>query len=87
MTQEKDWDELWQHTEYYFGGKFSILINNAGVHAIHGWKACIDIMCYGVGLGANLAIERMATSKVLLLNRQKKDPQCLKTTPKKFRVT
>lgn len=63
VTQEKDWDELWQHTEYYFGGKVSILINNAGVHAIHGWKACIDIMCYGVGLGANLAIERMATSK------------------------
>ena len=73
MTQEKEWNELWLHTENYFQGKVSILINNAGVHAIHGWKACIDIMCYGVGLGANMAIERMATSKVFQPNYRKKD--------------
>ena len=73
VTRETDWQELWMHTENYFTGKVSILVNNAGVHAIHGWKACLDIMCYGVGLGAYMAIERMATSKVMLFSTSIKD--------------
>ena len=64
VSQQSDWENIWTHTENHFEGKVSILINNAGVNPQHGWKATIDIMCFGVGLGTYMAIEKMGTSKV-----------------------
>ena len=65
VSQKGDWEDIWTHTENHFEGKVSVLINNAGVNPKHGWKATIDIMCYGVGLGTYLAIEKMGTSSVI----------------------
>ena len=64
VSQQNEWENIWTHTENHFEGKVSILINNAGVNPKHGWKATIDIMCFGVGLGTYMAIEKMGTSKV-----------------------
>jgi len=63
VSKEDDWQDLWSHTETAFGGKVSLLVNNAGVNPQHGWKACINIMLTGVGYGTFLAIEKMGTSK------------------------
>ena len=67
MSKEEDWKDLWAHTETAFGGKVSLLVNNAGVNPTHGWKACINIMLTGVGYGTFLALEKMGTSKVCLI--------------------
>ena len=65
MTKEEDWESLWTHAESIFGQKVSLLVNNAGVNPIHGWKLCINIMLTGVGYGSFLAIEKMGKSKVI----------------------
>ena len=67
VSKEDDWQDLWSHTETAFGGKVSLLVNNAGVSPQHGWKTCINIMLTGVGYGTFLAIEKMGTSKVILI--------------------
>ena len=64
MAKEDDWEQLWAHTESAFGGKVTLLVNNAGVNPKHGWTACINIMLTGVGYGTFLAIEKMGKSKV-----------------------
>ena len=66
VTKQKDWEELWNHTEKTFAGKVQILVNNAGVNPSHGWKPCIDIMLYGVMIGSFMARERMGRLKVLI---------------------
>ena len=66
VSKEEDWQELWTHTETTFGGKVSLLVNNAGVNPRHGWKASINIMLTGVGFGTFLALEKMGTSKVCI---------------------
>jgi len=63
VSKEEDWQDLWAHTETAFGGKVSLLVNNAGVNPQHGWKASINIMLTGVGYGTFLALEKMGTSK------------------------
>jgi len=63
VSEENEWQDLWTHTEKTFGGKVSILVNNAGINPKHGWNACIDIMLKGVGYGMFLALEKMGTSK------------------------
>merc|ERR1712241_1587678 len=63
VAKEDEWKDLWTHTETSFSGKVSLLVNNAGVHPQHGWKACISIMLSGVGYGTFLALEKMGTSK------------------------
>ena len=68
MSKEEDWQDLWAHTETAFGGKVSLLVNNAGVNPQHGWKASINIMLTGVGYGTFLALEKMGTSKVCLIS-------------------
>ena len=68
MSKEEDWQDLWSHTETTFGGKVSLLVNNAGVNPKHGWKASINIMLTGVGYGTFLALEKMGTSKVCLIS-------------------
>ena len=67
MSKEEDWKDLWAHTETAFGGKVSLLVNNAGVNPTHGWKLCVNIMLTGVGYGTFLALEKMGTSKVCLI--------------------
>ena len=47
MAKEDDWEQLWAHTESVFGGKVTLLVNNAGVNPKHGWTACINIMLTG----------------------------------------
>ena len=47
MAKENDWEKLWAHTESAFGGKVTLLVNNAGVNPKHGWTACINIMLTG----------------------------------------
>ena len=32
MAKEDDWEQLWAHTESAFGGKVTLLVNNAGVN-------------------------------------------------------
>ena len=68
MSKEEDWQDLWAHTETAFGGKVSLLVNNAGVNPTHGWKLCVNIMLTGVGYGTFLALEKMGTSKVCLIS-------------------
>jgi len=63
VAKEDDWEQLWAHTESAFGGKVTLLVNNAGVNPKHGWTACINIMLTGVGYGTFLAIEKMGKSK------------------------
>ena len=69
MAKEDDWGKLWAHTETAFGGKVTLLVNNAGVNPKHGWTACINIMLTGVGYGTFLAIEKMGRSKVKFLSK------------------
>ena len=64
VSNEDEWQDLWTHTETAFGGKVSLLVNNAGINPKHGWKACINIMLTGVGYGTFLALEKMGVSKV-----------------------
>merc|ERR1712241_398332 len=63
VSKEDEWQALWTHTETAFGGKVSLLVNNAGINPKHGWKACINIMLTGVGYGTFLALEKMGASK------------------------
>jgi len=63
VSKEDEWQDLWTHTETTFGGKVSLLVNNAGINPKHGWKASINIMLTGVGYGTFLALEKMGTSK------------------------
>ena len=67
VGKEDDWTILWEHAEAFFNDKVSILVNNAGCSPGLGWKTCIDVMVLGVGFGTFQAIEKMATSKVRLL--------------------
>ena len=67
VSKEDEWQDLWTHTETAFGGKVSLLVNNAGINPKHGWKACINIMLTGVGYGTFLALEKMGISKVCIL--------------------
>merc|ERR1712156_480564 len=53
VSNEDEWQDLWNHTETAFGGKVSLLVNNAG----------INIMLTGVGYGTFLALEKMGVSK------------------------
>ena len=69
VAKEDDWEQLWAHTESAFGGKVTLLVNNAGVNPKHGWTACINIMLTGVGYGTFLAIEKMGKSKVKFLSK------------------
>ena len=64
VCKEDEWKDLWTHTETAFGGKVSLLVNNAGIAPKHGWITCINVMLTGVGYGTFLALEKMGTSKV-----------------------
>ena len=55
---------LWSHVEDTFGGKVQILVNNAGVNPVRGWRACMDIMIYGVMIGSYMARDKMGATKV-----------------------
>ena len=68
VTQEEDWKAIWSHTEDTFGGKVQILVNNAGVNPVHGWKICMDIMIYGVMMGSYIARDKMGVTKVELFS-------------------
>jgi len=63
VTQESDWQAIWAHTEDTFGGKVQILVNNAGVNPVRGWKICMDIMIYGVMMGSYIARDKMGVTK------------------------
>ena len=56
---------LWSHVEDTFDGKVQILVNNAGVNPVRGWKVCMDIMIYGVMMGSYMARDKMGATKVL----------------------
>ena len=64
VGKQSDWEGMWEHTEKTFGEKVEVLVNNAGVNPLVGWKICLDVMIYGVMIGSFLARERMGSSKV-----------------------
>ena len=65
VAKDSDWQAIWSYTEDIFGGNVEILVNNAGVNPVHGWKICMDIMIYGVMIGSYMARNKMGVTKVL----------------------
>jgi len=63
VSKESDWEILWSHVEDTFDGKVQILVNNAGVNPVRGWKVCMDIMIYGVMMGSYMARDKMGATK------------------------
>jgi NADP-dependent 3-hydroxy acid dehydrogenase YdfG len=66
VTKEEEWAQLWSETVSQLG-YVSVLINNAGLAPKPGgatWKTCVDVMVYGVGMGTNLAVEKMSKKNV-----------------------
>jgi len=63
VTKEDDWEKIWSHAEDTFGDKVQILVNNAGVNPVRGWKMCMDIMIYGVMIGSFMARDKMGKTK------------------------
>ena len=64
VSKESDWEAAWSHAENTFNGTIQILVNNAGINPVHGWKLCLDVMVYGVMLGSFLARDKMGKTKV-----------------------
>ena len=67
VTKEDDWEKIWSHAEDTFGDKVQILVNNAGVNPVRGWKMCMDIMIYGVMIGSFMARDKMGKTKVEII--------------------
>lgn len=64
VTKEDDFNNLWESTEKYFDGKsVDVLVNNAGINHLRGWKLCMDINIMSVFRGCYLAMEKMSKSK------------------------
>ena len=57
------------YVEERFAGKIQILVNNAGVNPVHGWKVCMDVMIYGVMMGSFMARDKMGKTKVPILSK------------------
>lgn len=43
VTKEEEFTELWESTERAFGSSVDVLVNNAGVNHLPGWRKCMDI--------------------------------------------
>ena len=64
VAKKDEWEATWNHAEEQLNGKVQILVNNAGVNPAHGWRTCLDVMIYGVMMGAYLARDKMGKTKV-----------------------
>ena len=64
VAKKDEWEATWTHAEQLLNGKVQILVNNAGVNPAHGWRTCLDVMIYGVMMGAYLARDKMGKTKV-----------------------
>ena len=43
VTKEDQFTKLWDSTEEFFKGPVDVLVNNAGVNHLVGWRKCIEI--------------------------------------------
>ena len=64
VSKEDYWQDLWSHTETAFGGKVSLLVNNAGVSPLLGWKTCINVMLLGMFYGTYIALEKILITAI-----------------------
>ena len=59
VTKSEDFERAWNEAEKHFSASIDVLVNNAGINHLRGWKKCLDVNLYGTMNGARLAMERM----------------------------
>ena len=62
VTKEEQFVNLFDETEKYFKNNVDMLVNNAGINSLLGWKKCMDVNIIGVMIGTEIAMERMSKS-------------------------
>ena len=63
VRNEDDVKALWDETVTFFGSEVDVMVNNAGVNHLPGWKICVDIDLIGVLNGTYLAFDKMSRAK------------------------
>ena len=63
VTNEDEFRNLFDEAEKNFNVEcVDVLVNNAGINTIHGWRKCMSINIIGVMTGTEIAMERMKTA-------------------------
>ena len=64
VTKQDEFVNLFDETEKYFKSQVEMLVNNAGINPLLGWRKCMDVNIIGVMIGTEIATERMSKSSL-----------------------